>query len=182
MSGRQGQSALTAIARAIAAALLAASAPASAVATMLGGNSNASATAGAAAGAAAGAVSGSSVSSTVAPVQSQGAVTVTNSTDRAASTAVAPGLAAGLMTCFGSAGVGVQGAGFGVSAGSSRLDDGCHLVRMSVRMEALGFTPAAVAIMCRDPIVAESMQVAGTPCPAPAAAPAAPGYRFPESM
>jgi hypothetical protein len=76
----------------------------------------------------------------------------------------------------------VQGPGFGVSGGSTKLDEGCHLVRMSVRMEALGYTPAAVALMCQDKAVEAAMRTAGTPCPVPATAPASSAYRFPESM
>lgn len=83
----------------------------------------------------------------------------------AASTAYAPGLTATNGTCLGSAGVGANGMNFGLSLGSTKKDEECNRRYNSIRMQELGQTDAAVAIMCQDASVRQAMKDVGRPCP-----------------
>src|SRR5574337_90606 len=97
-------------------------------------------------------------------------VTVTQDVPRQTASAYAPALAASNGTCLGSASGGVQAPGFGFSAGSTKLDEGCDRRYNAQELARLGYTAAATALMCQDAGVAKAMETAGTPCKAPAKA------------
>jgi len=96
--------------------------------------------------------------------QSQGNTQVTNYR-RSTASAIAPGLTSGNDVCAGSKSIGGQAAGFGISFGTTWVDNNCVRLKNSARLEDLGFKTAAVALLCQDEEVAQAMAVAGTPCP-----------------
>ena len=81
-------------------------------------------------------------------------------------TATAPGLApSGIDVCSVSASAGLQTFGLGVSGGKSFRDKNCERIKLSRELRANGMHVAAVALLCQDPRVFQSMEMAGTPCP-----------------
>ena len=81
-------------------------------------------------------------------------------------TATAPGLApSGIDVCSVSASAGLQTFGLGVSGGKSFRDKNCERIKLSRELRANGMNVAAVALLCQDPRVFQSMEMAGTPCP-----------------
>jgi hypothetical protein len=153
---------------------------------------SATAAAGAVAGAAAGSVSSSGVvlqnnispvthSSTqtqnnVSPSQSQvqgdtvvnvnasGGYIASNIPRAPVATAFSAPLTSGIDTCMGSTSAGVQAVGFGVSVGSTWVDENCKRLKNSRELRSMGYSEAAVALLCQDPAVASAMRTAGTPC------------------
>jgi len=61
--------------------------------------------------------------------------------------------------------VGVQTFGVGVSAGKHFIDKNCERLKLARILNDFGMKVAAVAILCQDERVFESMIQAGTPCP-----------------
>lgn len=88
-----------------------------------------------------------------------------NESQRPVSSAFAAPLAASNGTCMGSTSVGGQGVTIGLSMGTTWTDAECNRRYNSIRMQELGQTKAAVALMCQDADVAAAMKIAGTPCP-----------------
>lgn len=88
------------------------------------------------------------------------------------SSAIASGLTAANGTCMGSTSAGAQGVTIGLSVGTTWKSDECNRRYNSIRMQELGQTKAAVALMCQDASVAEAMKQAGTPCPSATSTPA----------
>ena len=80
-------------------------------------------------------------------------------------TAYAAPMVAGEDTCMGSSSVGGQGIGFGLSIGTTWTDNNCQRLKNSRQLASLGFTRAAVALVCVDEDVQGAMEAAGTPCP-----------------
>ncbi len=66
---------------------------------------------------------------------------------------------------MGSSSVGAQGVAFGVSIGTTWRDENCQRLKNSRELAAMGFGPAAVALLCVDDDVRNAMSTAGTPCP-----------------
>ena len=60
---------------------------------------------------------------------------------------------------------GVQTFGFGVSGGKHVIDKNCERLKLARILNDFGMKVAAVAILCQDERVFESMIQAGTPCP-----------------
>ena len=60
---------------------------------------------------------------------------------------------------------GVQTFGFGVSGGKHVIDKNCERLKLPRILNDFGMKVAAVAILCQDERVFESMIQAGTPCP-----------------
>ena len=97
--------------------------------------------------------------------------TTTNSTSNsnirsAAPTASAPSYTS--MTqdvCSTGASAGIQTFGIGVSGGKHFIDKNCERLKLSRILNDFGMKVAAVAILCQDERVFESMIQAGTPCP-----------------
>ena len=97
--------------------------------------------------------------------------TTTNSTSNsnirsAAPTASAPSYNS--MTqdvCSTGASAGIQTFGIGVSGGKHFIDKNCERLKLSRILNDFGMKVAAVAILCQDERVFESMIQAGTPCP-----------------
>ena len=115
-------------------------------------------------------IQGGYTSSTTYESGSSSSSTTTNSTTSnirsAPPTASAPGLApSGIDVCSVSASAGVQTFGLGVSAGKSFRDKNCERIKLSRELRANGMNVAAVALLCQDPRVFQSMEMAGTPCP-----------------
>ena len=108
-------------------------------------------------------------STTYASGSSSSSTTTNNSTSNIRSappTATAPGLApSGIDVCSVSASAGVQTFGLGVSGGKSFRDKNCERIKLSRELRANGMNVAAVALLCQDPRVFQSMEMAGTPCP-----------------
>lgn len=60
---------------------------------------------------------------------------------------------------------GLQLPGVGISGGTTVRDMNCERMKLSKLLNDYGMKVAAVAILCQDPRVFESMEQAGTPCP-----------------
>ena len=60
---------------------------------------------------------------------------------------------------------GVQTFGIGVSGGKHTIDKNCERLKLARILNDFGMKVAAVAILCQDERVFESMIQAGTPCP-----------------
>ena len=60
---------------------------------------------------------------------------------------------------------GIQTFGFGVSGGKHAIDKNCERLKLARILNDFGMKVAAVAILCQDERVFESMIQAGTPCP-----------------
>ena len=60
---------------------------------------------------------------------------------------------------------GVQTFGFGISGGKHAIDQNCERLKLARILNDFGMKVAAVAILCQDERVFESMIQAGTPCP-----------------
>ena len=115
-------------------------------------------------------IQGGYTSSTTYESGSSSSSTTTNSTTSnirsAPPTASAPGLApSGIDVCSVSASAGLQTFGLGVSGGKSFRDKNCERIKLSRELRANGMNVAAVALLCQDPRVFQSMEMAGTPCP-----------------
>ena len=67
--------------------------------------------------------------------------------------------------CSTGASMGVQTFGIGVSGGKHFIDKNCERLKLSRILNDFGMKVAAVAILCQDERVFESMIQAGTPCP-----------------
>ena len=67
--------------------------------------------------------------------------------------------------CAVGASVGVQTFGVGVSGGKHFIDKNCERLKLARILNDFGMKVAAVAILCQDVRVFESMIQAGTPCP-----------------
>jgi len=61
--------------------------------------------------------------------------------------------------------LGVQTFGFGISGGKHFIDKNCERLKLARILNDFGMRVAAVAILCQDPRVFESMISAGTVCP-----------------
>ena len=61
--------------------------------------------------------------------------------------------------------LGVQTFGLGVSGGKHTIDKNCERLKLERILNDFGMKVAAVAILCQDERVFESMIQAGTPCP-----------------
>ena len=115
-------------------------------------------------------ITGGYTNSTTYESGSSSASTTTNNTTSniksAPPTATAPGLApSGIDVCSVSASAGLQTFGLGVSGGKSFRDKNCERIKLSRELRANGRNVAAVALLCQDPRVFQSMEMAGTPCP-----------------
>ena len=60
---------------------------------------------------------------------------------------------------------GLQTFGFGVSGGKHVIDKNCERLKLARILNDFGMKVAAVAVLCQDERVFESMIQAGTPCP-----------------
>ena len=67
--------------------------------------------------------------------------------------------------CAVGASIGVQTFGVGVSGGKHFIDKNCERLKLARILNDFGMKVAAVAILCQDERVFESMIQAGTPCP-----------------
>ena len=67
--------------------------------------------------------------------------------------------------CAVGASAGVQTFGVGISGGKHFIDKNCERLKLSRILNDFGMKVAAVAILCQDERVFESMIQAGTPCP-----------------
>jgi len=67
--------------------------------------------------------------------------------------------------CAVGASIGVQTFGLGVSGGKHFIDKNCERLKLARILNDFGMKVAAVAILCQDERVFESMIQAGTPCP-----------------
>jgi len=67
--------------------------------------------------------------------------------------------------CAVGASAGIQTFGVGLSAGKHFIDKNCERLKLARILNDFGLKVAAVAILCQDERVFESMIQAGTPCP-----------------
>ena len=67
--------------------------------------------------------------------------------------------------CSTGASLGVQTFGIGVTGGKHFIDKNCERLKLARILNDFGMKVAAVAILCQDERVFESMIQAGTPCP-----------------
>jgi len=78
----------------------------------------------------------------------------------------APGLTtSGMVTCMGSTSAGGSGSGFGLSFGSTWIDENCERRLDAGKLAELGYADASMALMCGDTAVWDSMELTGHPCP-----------------
>lgn len=85
------------------------------------------------------------------------------------SSAIAPGLTSGVDTCMGSTSLGGQGVGFGLSFGTTWVDEHCKLIKATKLLQGMGLNKAAVARMCLDEDLAFALKAEGQGyCEAPA--------------
>ena len=61
--------------------------------------------------------------------------------------------------------MGIQTFGIGISGGKHAIDKNCERLKLARILNDFGMKVAAVAILCQDERVFESMIQAGTPCP-----------------
>ena len=81
-------------------------------------------------------------------------------------TAAAPSFSAQSQdVCATGASAGVQTFGLGISGGKHFVDKNCERLKLARILNDFGMKVAAVAILCQDERVFESMIQAGTPCP-----------------
>lgn len=73
------------------------------------------------------------------------------------STATAPALSVSNGTCMGSTSGGAQGASFGISIGSSWVDEGCDARYDAITLHTIGEVAAAKARLCMKPEIAKAM-------------------------
>ena len=116
------------------------------------------------------AIEGGYESSTTYESGSESSSTTTNSTTSnirsAPPTAGAPSYNS--MTqdvCAVGASAGLQTFGVGISGGKHFIDKNCERLKLSRILNDFGMKVAAVALLCQDERVFESMIQAGTPCP-----------------
>ena len=116
------------------------------------------------------AIEGGYESSTTSQSGSESTTNTTNSTTSnirsAPPTAGAPSYNS--MTqdvCAVGASAGVQTFGVGISGGKHFIDKNCERLKLARILNDFGMKVAAVAILCQDDRVFESMIQAGTPCP-----------------
>ena len=67
--------------------------------------------------------------------------------------------------CSTGASMGVQTFGIGITGGKHFIDSNCERLKLARILNDFGMKVAAVAILCQDERVFESMIQAGTPCP-----------------
>ena len=67
--------------------------------------------------------------------------------------------------CAVGASAGIQTFGVGISGGKHFIDKNCERLKLARILNDFGMKVAAVAILCQDERVFESMLQAGTPCP-----------------
>ena len=67
--------------------------------------------------------------------------------------------------CAVGASAGIQTFGLGISGGKHFIDKNCERLKLSRILNDFGMKVAAVALLCQDERVFESMIQAGTPCP-----------------
>ena len=67
--------------------------------------------------------------------------------------------------CAVGASAGIQTFGVGISGGKHSIDKNCERLKLARILNDFGMKVAAVAILCQDERVFESMIQAGTPCP-----------------
>ena len=67
--------------------------------------------------------------------------------------------------CAVGASAGLQTFGVGISGGKHFIDKNCERLKLSRILNDFGMKVAAVALLCQDERVFESMLQAGTPCP-----------------
>ena len=67
--------------------------------------------------------------------------------------------------CSTGASAGVQTFGLGITGGKHFIDKNCERLKLSRILNDFGMKVAAVALLCQDERVFESMIQAGTPCP-----------------
>ena len=67
--------------------------------------------------------------------------------------------------CAVGASIGIQTFGVGLSGGKHFIDKNCERLKLARILNDFGMKVAAVAILCQDERVFESMIQAGTPCP-----------------
>lgn len=75
----------------------------------------------------------------------------------------APSLTTGI--CMGSVSGGLSAPGFGISGGSTTIDEECSIRYNSIRLEQLGMTEAGVLIMCQVPTAKLALEQSGFLCP-----------------
>jgi hypothetical protein len=80
--------------------------------------------------------------------------------------AIAPGITViNNDVCAVAASGAVQTQIFGISMGATTTDWNCERIKLSRSLYDMGMKVAAVAVMCQDRRVWDSMMAAGTPCP-----------------
>ena len=112
---------------------------------------------------------GYSASTTYQSGSSSNSTTTNNSTSNIRSappSAYAPNVTnSGSDICSVGKSAGIQTFGVGISGGGGFRDKNCERIKLARELKANGMNVASVALLCQDPRVFASMEMAGTPCP-----------------
>lgn len=81
------------------------------------------------------------------------------------STAYAAPLTSGIDTCMGSSSGGAQGAGFGLSIGTTWNDAHCRMLKDTLLLNNIGRPKAAFMRMCMDKDLRAALEDSGEACP-----------------
>ena len=90
-----------------------------------------------------------------------------NGSKRPVSTAYSPGLTSGIDSCMGSVSLGAQGVGFGVSGGTTKIDQYCVLMKQTYMLWNMGLHDVACARMTlgeEGAAIREAMDKVGVTC------------------
>lgn len=99
-------------------------------------------------------------------VTSSNTVTGTTTVDKTPPTASAPNVVVNNQdVCTTAVSAAVQTQILGVAGGTTIKDLNCERLKLSRALYGMGMKVAAVSMLCQDPRVFNSMEMAGTPCP-----------------
>ncbi len=92
-------------------------------------------------------------------------VDAANSKIRNTPDVLGPALTSSNDTCMGSSSGGVATPGLGLSFGTTWVDTNCKMLKNSERLWNMGLKAAAVALLCTDEQIRESLEITGFACP-----------------
>ncbi|WP_076591463.1 histidine kinase [Herminiimonas arsenitoxidans] len=104
---------------------------------------------------------GSSANNTMATVDYGGSYTVKN-----VPSTIAPALTTTLSdTCMGSVSAGISAVGWGLSGGTTMVDEACVRRLDSREFRAMGLNDVALALLCQSPANRKAVEATGRTCP-----------------
>ena len=93
-------------------------------------------------------------------------VSGTTTVDRTPSTANAPTIAINNQdVCVVASSMAIQSQILGIAGGTTTRDMNCERLKLARALNRMGMKVGAVAMLCQDSRIFQSMEMAGTPCP-----------------